>query len=544
MQELLDRVDALVADARDASNLPLSEVERLVNLACASASLVVPPQLPLEILLRIAQLVHIPHDFAREEFHDDNDDDNERDDNHDSLLERSTTFRSNSTRLLQLSTRLWNDMPRTPPLEPHQVATLFVAYTRFLQPAFSTRFSDPELRKVSSNLVSILLDVDAAVRISILTYLVRTTLPTRFKPHPHVNPHSGRVLSRPLGGTTGRARDAGSELAEEGSGWKTIVGLSGVVLTIIQSLDDQQVEDLWPWLLPPVLSFLDDHDPRNKIQGLDLLDELLNKTSRSLLVRTGVGKVFQQSLEVVFSNLSDPLSPILLETAHPVALKLVQLVYPTHQSLAVAAGATNEESKRKASEARFEAMCRYFEHSILKSWEYKSGQFEIERVAVRALERWIAILQNSEGGEGGSVLVRYFGILAPHLVDLLLDSTTRAASHSKRGELSRDLFQLRSSAITIVAKLLTDPIGSKRWNRWQPLIVSRVAKSWVEVRELQCDNNDKSRSDLARRAQEAYEQELRNFVRLCLQDLDHQQHDRWKELRELDPIFHDLVPEF
>lgn len=107
------------------------------------------------------------------------------------------------------------------------------------------------------------------------------------------------------------------------------MGLSGTVLTVIERLEVgpvsrysrtvtspanssphaqtfsweqmEEFEDLWPWLLPPVLSFLDDHDTENKILGLHLVATLLDRLSgvpgsrpSTLLARTGVGRVFQQ----------------------------------------------------------------------------------------------------------------------------------------------------------------------------------------------------------------------------------------------------------
>jgi len=55
-----------------------------------------------------------------------------------------------------------------------------------------------------------------------------------------------------------------------------------------------EVEDLWPFLLPPVLTFLDDFEAKNKLAGVSILDALLNKADESLLRRTGVGKVFEK----------------------------------------------------------------------------------------------------------------------------------------------------------------------------------------------------------------------------------------------------------
>lgn len=55
-----------------------------------------------------------------------------------------------------------------------------------------------------------------------------------------------------------------------------------------------EVEDLWPFLLPPLLAYLDDYEAANKVIGISVLDALLDKVDASLLRRTGVGKVFEK----------------------------------------------------------------------------------------------------------------------------------------------------------------------------------------------------------------------------------------------------------
>ena len=47
-------------------------------------------------------------------------------------------------------------------------------------------------------------------------------------------------------------------------------------------------------MLPPLLSFLDDYSAHNKLAGTTVLAELLEHVDQSLLVRTGVGKVFEK----------------------------------------------------------------------------------------------------------------------------------------------------------------------------------------------------------------------------------------------------------
>jgi len=77
---------------------------------------------------------------------------------------------------------------------------------------------------------------DDSIRINLLlNHLVSNELPKRFKPHPKLNPHTGRVLNRPLGGERGLGQDFNDDddHDEIGGGWKREIGLSGTVFKIL-----------------------------------------------------------------------------------------------------------------------------------------------------------------------------------------------------------------------------------------------------------------------------------------------------------------------
>lgn len=67
--------------------------------------------------------------------------------------------------------------------------------------------------------------------------------------------------------------------------------------SVDRRLQRNEMEDSWPLLLPPLLAYLDDHDASKKIVGTSILQTLLERVDSGLLVRTGVGKVFEQVRE-------------------------------------------------------------------------------------------------------------------------------------------------------------------------------------------------------------------------------------------------------
>lgn len=137
--------------------------------------------------------------------------------------------------------------------------------------------------------------------------MLSVALPPFFKAHPKVSPETGRARDRPTP-IEGYDGDDGDR-----RGWRGQPGLGNVINVIISAIEvseidlclehmaayassylqPQETEDLWHLLLPPLLAYLDDWDPPQKFVGVHLLDALLPKIDRSLLTRTGVGKIFE-----------------------------------------------------------------------------------------------------------------------------------------------------------------------------------------------------------------------------------------------------------
>ncbi|BGP24594.1 hypothetical protein JCM10295v2_003512 [Rhodotorula toruloides] len=301
-----------------------------------------------------------------------------------------------------------------------------------------------------------LLSQPAFIRLPLLRHLLSVSLPPYFKPHPKLNPSTGRVLSRPLGGDSG-IQHWYEESEDALSSWRRQPGLGAVVELVIKP---GEIEDLWPLLLPPMLAYLDDYDAKNKLVGLSLLDALLLKVDASLLRRTGVGKVFEKSLDLCFSSLSDPLTPDLLERAHPVAIRLLSLQYPPFNP---------SRPTDKDDSARFAALCSLLASSVVKAWEFKGGNVDVETVSCRALPPLLDTL--------GSGSIRYLQILVPHLADLL--STTATAGG--QGTWTLETVELMAEACRALSSVVEN--GRLRIRRWEGKVGGAVAQCWVGMNE-------------------------------------------------------------
>jgi tRNA nucleotidyltransferase (CCA-adding enzyme) len=106
----------------------------------------------------------------------------------------------------------------------------------------------------------------------------------------------------------------------------------GLLKWICQSLDSAIVEKEWGFLIPPILTLLDSVDVETKAIGCDLLRLLLNQTPTSLLARTGLAPVFEESLYTCTTYLpsitSTEDSALILSEALPALVSLANAAYP------------------------------------------------------------------------------------------------------------------------------------------------------------------------------------------------------------------------
>ena len=85
-----------------------------------------------------------------------------------------------------------------------------------------------------AELCELLVRPGTALRLPVVRQLLSQSFPPLFKPHPNINPASGRVLSRPLGGDRGMS----DWYEEDGDrvGWRSQPGLAGVVALVVRNV--------------------------------------------------------------------------------------------------------------------------------------------------------------------------------------------------------------------------------------------------------------------------------------------------------------------
>ena len=95
----------------------------------------------------------------------------------------------------------------------------------------------------------------------------------------------------------------------------------------VNALDEGVVEEVWPQILPPLLTLVDDWEAKYKTLGVEYVQQLLKVTPPALLTKTGLGEVLEDALMPCLTFFPDITS---VQESFP----LLDAVYPTLLTLA------------------------------------------------------------------------------------------------------------------------------------------------------------------------------------------------------------------
>lgn len=137
----------------------------------------------------------------------------------------------------------------------------------------------------------------------------------------------------------------------------------------VESLDEKIIAEVWPLVVPPILTLIDDWETQYKKIGAERLHSLLKATPPDLLVRTGLGEVFEEALLPCLTYLP-PLTPqndsiALLATVYPCLLTLARVRYPKDPDSTTETSTPNDLRRTKA-------LSTILQKSILHAYSHTS----------------------------------------------------------------------------------------------------------------------------------------------------------------------------
>ncbi|KAF8727812.1 hypothetical protein AX14_006966 [Amanita brunnescens Koide BX004] len=212
--------------------------------------------------------------------------------------------------------------------------------------------------------------------------------------HPGINSTTGRKLPRPAGGPSA------SQDFYDSQGWKEHPGIENVIQWCLKYIDRDQYERIWHLLIPPIMTMLDDYEPKYKLSGVKIVQEMLNIVPGSLLRRTGVEGLIHSSLANCLAHLRDEKSPYLIREAINAQLELTLL------------------TTRVGERAYFDQLCELLGEGVISGvWFYGYDQEDVILASIEALPRLITAL--------GIGCVRFLKALIAQLTDPLIPKPPR-----------------------------------------------------------------------------------------------------------------------
>ena len=129
------------------------------------------------------------------------------------------------------------------------------------------------------------------------------------------------------------------------------------------SLDAGIVEEVWPLIIPPLLTLVDDWEVQYKQLGVELVQGVLEVTPPSLLAKTGLGEVFEDALMPCLTFL-----PTI--TPEEESIPLLNAVYPTLLTLAKVRYPKDPSSSKHTPGSTIHQRTKFFDSTIRKGIIY------------------------------------------------------------------------------------------------------------------------------------------------------------------------------
>lgn len=295
----------------------------------------------------------------------------------------------------------------------------------------------PASRNSSRDILQQFSEPEDTLLIQILTYNVKPLFLSN--PHPSLNIQSGRKLPRPAGGPLA------SQDFYEGQSWKDKVGTPNSVSWCVRNLRRDAYETSWHLIIPPVMTLLDDYEARYKLQGVEIVSEMLRRVPKELLKRTGVDGLMRTSLSTCLTHLQNPETPQLLKAAISTQLSLTFLTTDL------------------GSSDRFNQLCTLLGENIIGGiWLYASENSEVILASLDALPLVVRAL-----GIGNA---RYLKALMLQLIHLLLPNP-----------LNPPPVELQVSSLRVLEILIDE--CAPCMPRWKFTILDGVGRCWVTLKD-------------------------------------------------------------
>jgi len=236
----------------------------------------------------------------------------------------------------------------------------------------------------------------------------------------------------------------------EHQAWKQALGVVDIVSWCLNHMEASAYEQLWPFVIPPIMILLDDHEVQYKLQGVLLAKTLVAGAPLELVRRTGVDALVFSSMKKCMTFLHNPMTPPLLRVVIPSSVALIESIAPA------------------GSARRFNQLCELLGDGIIGSvWAYSSSEPASIEATLETLPTVIEAL--------GIGAARYLKALVPQLLHTFLTSPEGARSTRLHLLSARCL-------VTLVENC------AERMSAWKDAILDGIARLWTLIADAELED--------------------------------------------------------
>ncbi|KAF8650707.1 hypothetical protein AX16_005080 [Volvariella volvacea WC 439] len=308
-------------------------------------------------------------------------------------------------------------------------------------------WTNQRLKKAADHVLS-LIPCTFSLLHTILSKIIKPIFQSN--PHPNISLITGRKLPKPSGGPLA------IQDYYESQKWKNdSPGIANLVLWCVANVPTDSYESLWPLIIPPIMTLLDDYEVRFKIQGVRIVYALLDNAPKDVLKRTGIDGLIYNSLTTCLAQLNNPLTPSILNVTFPTIL--------LHIAKTTSIG----------SQDRFDKLCHVLGEGIIGGiWIHAEEKVEIVGVSLIWLKEVVREL--------GIGSVRYLKAIVTQLVHILYPPNYAALILGANSEVTANLppahLQIRAlEALSVVIQVCHQRIPG----RWSEAILDGICRCWI-----------------------------------------------------------------
>ncbi|KAG0147348.1 hypothetical protein CROQUDRAFT_656276 [Cronartium quercuum f. sp. fusiforme G11] len=270
---------------------------------------------------------------------------------------------------------------------------------------------------------------------------------------PSVNTETGRRVEREHAQLFGPSASVGDDRLEL---WKQRDrGFHNVISLLLARLQQPvEFEAVWPLIVPPTITLLEQSVPIHRLRGLQISKVLIQHAPPSLICRTGIDALLQKAFTTSFTFLHLPETLHILRSSFEANIFLIECQW------------TASDRLLKAQADRYERLNTLLEDCLFNLLAFgktdRDERVGVDDFVLLKLDQFIDLL--------GLALARHYRVIMPYLCDLITNVHMNGVNA-----------QTMRTALGLIVRLMET--GEDLAGKWRSRLLVVLAVAWIELRK-------------------------------------------------------------